>query len=119
VDDSEIARQSLRRVIERFGIEVLEAGDGSQGLTVARENEDIQIVFTDIHMPKLSGLDMCAGIRALPHGADVALFVISADADAVNRARGRQLGVTAWMIKPVTEAMLESVMTKVTSTHRA
>jgi len=57
VDDDELVRKTLRRILEILPLEVREAEDGEQGLALIQD-ERLDLVVTDCQMPKLSGLEM-------------------------------------------------------------
>jgi DNA-binding response OmpR family regulator len=56
IDDDEMVRGLLRRVLEREGYEVIEAGDGDEGLTKYR-NRPADLVVTDVIMPGKEGIE--------------------------------------------------------------
>lgn len=56
IDDEESLRHMLRLILERAGHEVLEAGDGQEGLARLKEREELAIVLCDVRMPRLDGL---------------------------------------------------------------
>ncbi|QDV89118.1 Alkaline phosphatase synthesis transcriptional regulatory protein PhoP [Phycisphaerae bacterium RAS2] len=59
------------------GFEVLTAGDGQEGLDLAREAHP-DLIFTDYQMPSLSGLELCARLRADPATRDIPAVMLSA-----------------------------------------
>ena len=61
-DDDAATRHGVARLLENAGFEVSEASDGIATLTAIQENE-FELVFLDIWMPELSGLDVLARIR--------------------------------------------------------
>ncbi len=59
------------------GFEVLTAADGQEGLDLAREAHP-DLIFTDYQMPCLSGLELCARLRADPATRDIPAVMLSA-----------------------------------------
>ncbi|GJQ25687.1 MAG: hypothetical protein HBSAPP02_07190 [Phycisphaerae bacterium] len=59
------------------GFEVLTAADGQEGLELAREAHP-DLIFTDYQMPSLSGLELCARLRADPATRDIPAVMLSA-----------------------------------------
>src|SRR5262249_51365913 len=100
VDDSDAVRAVLRSMLEEDGIEVVEARDGAEGLARLRGDPAIGIVFLDMNMPGLNGLDMLRELRAESTlGAiPVVLLTGSSPADA---EEARALGVVGCLQKPV------------------
>jgi CheY-like chemotaxis protein len=58
VDDVESVRRLIRRVLEHAGHRVLEAGDGVEALTCLAENPAVDLVLTDLRMPRMDGWEL-------------------------------------------------------------
>jgi len=66
IEDEEIVRKTTILVLQRYGYTALEAADGIEGLDVLQqEGERIDLVLLDLSMPRLSGPEVLAEIRAL------------------------------------------------------
>lgn len=64
VEDEEALRRLVTRMLKRMGYRTLEADDGLAGLEAAREAGDaLDLVLSDVVMPRLSGPDMAAELR--------------------------------------------------------
>ena len=75
VEDEVIIRNVLQVVLKRMGHVVLEARDGEEGLTVSRKfNERIDLVITDIRMPRMDGPTMVRHLQAERPGMEVLLI---------------------------------------------
>ena len=101
-DDALPMRLLLRSLLGRAGHEVLEAGAGDTALNVLRQ-EQPDIAILDLHMPGLSGLDVCRAARADPRLQTVGLIILSGDVTAAQR---RVAGADAWLQKPFRPADL-------------
>lgn len=79
--------------------EVVHAENGKEGLAKLNENKDFDVIFTDISMPEMNGLDMLEKIRET--NKDIPVYIISAfdDSDLVDRAFA--LGVKSYIEKPI------------------
>lgn len=62
IDDDATVRATVRKILERAGHEVRDAGDGDRGLTIFRE-EDVDLVITDIIMPEKEGIETIQELR--------------------------------------------------------
>lgn len=96
VDDDEMERAFAREILEPRGHRVLYAGDGESALKVYR-TEDVDVVVTDLAMPKLNGLRLIQELR----GVDAEVKVIAAsgiNADQLDMAE--DLGAIAVLQKP-------------------
>jgi two-component system, chemotaxis family, chemotaxis protein CheY len=112
VDDSATLRTMLRTVFESKGVTVIEADNGSEGLSRAGEHP-VDVILADIHMPVMDGVTMIRKIRALPQHTHTPIFVLSADATSSRLAEGRAAGATAWVIKATDPELLWNGIEKV------
>ena len=58
VDDVESVRRLIRRALEHMGHRVLEAGDGVEALACLAENPAVDLVITDLRMPRMDGWEL-------------------------------------------------------------
>jgi len=63
IDDDATLRSAVRRILERAGYDVLEAGDGAAGLQL-HEQQGADVVIVDIFMPERDGLELIRDLRA-------------------------------------------------------
>lgn len=98
VDDNAPNRDIMRRILSKAGHEVDVAEDGSRALQVITQ-KDYDIVFLDLHMPHLSGLEVLGRIKSMNTKAQVA--VISADSDSAVVRSMLDAGAKAYLLKPV------------------
>jgi len=102
VDDSRILRSAIRKVVRCAGIDedrIYEAGDGRQALAVL-EHEWIDMILLDINMPVMDGEQFAGEVRKNPDLADVALVVVSTEANEGRLQRMRALGAVDSLRKP-------------------
>lgn len=99
IDDAAIARRELCHSLGQAGFKVTAAAEGVEGLWRARE-EQFDLIVTDVHMPTMDGLQFLAELRQMPTYGKTPVFVLTSDRSADRLAKARQLGVTAWVIKP-------------------
>ena len=70
VEDKEELRSTTRRVLERLGYSVIEAADGEEGLTQLRaEQSRIDLILSDVLMPKVSGPELYQAVREIDPAA--------------------------------------------------
>jgi two-component system chemotaxis response regulator CheY len=111
VDDSAVARSQLRVAFEAKGARVTEAENGREGLWRARA-EAFDLVFTDVHMPVMDGLQMIQELRKQPEYAATPIFVLTSDAAATRASEGKKAGANAWVVKPVSPELLWKAVEK-------
>jgi CheY-like chemotaxis protein len=78
VDDEPAQRFALRRIFERAGHEVTEAGDGAAALRAVRESPP-DLVVTDMMMPVMSGSELIKRLRCEPATAGIPILAASGD----------------------------------------
>ena len=105
VEDEEIPRLFMSEVLTEAGYRVFMAGDGQDGLEIYRSHaKDIDLIVTDIVMPRLSGDVMVAEIRKL--GQPVQILAVTGYTVNEAAARLRALGIDGFLQKPFTGATL-------------
>jgi two-component system, chemotaxis family, chemotaxis protein CheY len=110
VDDAPSARASLKKILEGAGHFVLEADSGLEGVKKVLEDPKIDLLVTDLNMPDINGLSMLTLLKEKLGGFRFPVVVATADSTSSERAKGKELGVTAWLIKPFKEeALLNAV----------
>ena len=112
VDDSETVRISIRRVLEENGYKTYEAGDAIEGLGVLEDMKTIKIIVSDFNMPGLSGLDFIEQARKYDHFRDVPVLICTTEVGDDLKERARNLGVRAWMQKPLSMNKVLGVIEK-------
>ena len=99
VDDEQDILDLVRFRLEHDGYRVLTASDGQMGLTLAQaEHPDLCIL--DVMMPKLSGLEVLAQLRADPSTADTRVILLTARGQDADVDRGFELGANDYVTKP-------------------
>jgi CheY-like chemotaxis protein len=98
VDDDEAKRYIMATWLRRAGYTVIEAATGREGLARAGEAE---LILLDVHLPDISGFDVCRQIKADPRTAAIPVIQVSATAVAVSdRAQGLTQGADAYLVDP-------------------
>lgn len=86
VDDEESIRKALRRTLKREGYDVLMAGDAREGLQVLQQQQAIDLVISDNHMPDMLGVDFLTLVRDRHPEVIRILLTANADTDTAIRA---------------------------------
>ena len=98
VDDSDVTREMIRRLLEDAGIAVTGVGSGDDALH-ALESRTIDCVVTDIEMPGLDGLGLTRALRGNPKYADLPIVVVSTLDRPADRMAGLEAGADAYLTK--------------------
>src|SRR4051812_18746840 len=102
VDDSRIMRRMVARSLALSGVtlrDVHEASDGRQALSLMRAKQ-IDVVFADINMPVMGGIEMLENMAADKAFAAPPVIMVSTECNLVRIERLRELGVHAYINKP-------------------
>ena len=111
VDDSMSNRKALSLIIEKTDYDVLTAVDGMDALQIMNENQ-IDLVFTDLEMPRMNGLELTQSIRAWTDKSKTPIVMITSRTTTKHRELAAKAGVNDYLTKPVvTETLLESIET--------
>ncbi len=101
VDDSEISRALLRKHLTEHGVTVIEAIDGEAGLALVTEHRDeIDMVITDVRMPKVSGTELCAHMRKSLGLVHIPVIIVSVIDDVDSVLDVFKAGATDYLMKP-------------------
>ena len=99
VDDEQDILDLVRFRLEHDGYWVLTAFDGQIGLTLAQQ-ERPDLCILDVMMPKLSGLEVLARLRADPATAATRVILLTARGQDADVDRGFELGAQDYVTKP-------------------
>jgi DNA-binding response OmpR family regulator len=99
VDDEPFILKSLTFVLRKEGFLVESATNGVEAMEIIqRERPDV--VFLDIMMPKMNGLEVCQWIRQDPLLRDTYVIILTAKGQEADREKGLKIGADEYMTKP-------------------
>lgn len=104
VEDDRLSLMVYSEFIKKLVTEVYTAGDGLEGISVYRKYQP-DIIITDIRMPGLDGLEMIRKIKA--ESPQVKVIMISGHSEVDYLIQSIELGVDAYLLKPVDNKKLE------------
>lgn len=110
VDDSALARLTLKRYLEKYDMDVFEAECVADCRYWLLHNQMPDVVFMDIAMPGEDGFEGLAEIRAGVETKHLPVIMYSGDASEEAKQRAREGGATGFLRKPVNEAHLKSLL---------
>jgi len=110
IEDERAIRTLLKQAFEMWGHEVILAENGQQGLdAIGLHNPDV--VFADLIMPELSGLDVMKRARA--RGFMKPVIMLTGSASALDLRTAQAIGAYAVVVKPFRLTRLEELLTQV------
>jgi two-component system, chemotaxis family, chemotaxis protein CheY len=116
VDDSAMMRTMIKRVAGLAGTPIgtiFEAGNGREALAIL-EQHPVQLVFTDLNMPVMTGTELLREMQARDHWRDIVRVVISTDGSDSRRDEVRNLSVAVYVEKPFRPEEMRDVLTSLT-----
>lgn len=102
VDDDEGVRKSVRLTLTKAGYDVVDAEDGEKGIQQMRSGDNslmVDVIFCDIHMPKVNGVEAIAFFRQ--QCPSVPVIVMTGRPEISGATDLMRQGVVDYLIKPV------------------
>lgn len=112
VEDEKMIRQGIKTMIQRSGVPVeiiMECNNGMMALEILKSQE-VDVMFTDIRMPKMDGIELVTVMQNLPHKPLV--VVISGYDDFSYAVEMLRLGVREYILKPIDRDKITEVLIK-------
>jgi len=110
VDDSATNRLVLKGILTAWGMQVVEAPNGVDGLAElmrAHESGDpYRLVLLDCRMPEMDGFQVAERLRAIPNLAGITVMMLTSDSRTDDKTRSQELGMAGYLVKPVKRAEL-------------
>ena len=116
-DDELYILESVSYVVKSAGMTPLVAEDGEEALRLA-EAEKPDLIILDVMLPKLSGLQVCARLRANPLTRTIPVLMLSARGQESDEAQGRQSGADDYMTKPFSPRRLKMCIEAMVLPHK-
>jgi two-component system chemotaxis response regulator CheY len=102
IDDSRAMRRIVGSILEDFGYEIRQAGDGRQALDVLEEGYLPDLACIDWNMPVMDGLQFVSAVRSNPAYRSVTLMMVTTESETSQIVRALAAGAHEYMIKPFT-----------------
>ncbi len=96
VDDDEHIRELARVFLKNDGLEVVEAADGLDALSLI-DSTKVDLAVIDIMMPKMDGWELCQEIKA---SFDIPVLMLTAKGETSQKLKGFELGTDDYLVKP-------------------
>ena len=120
VDDSAAIRKILQRVLRQTGIAIRtihEAGDGQEALYLLANNP-VDLVLTDINMPKMDGLQLLASLKASAQWRHIPVIMITTESGEAKVAEAVRLGAAGYVRKPFTADQIKEKLVEILTPAR-
>lgn len=100
VDDSKTIRNLVAFIMKKEGFKVTMAEDGMDGLEKLYSADRIDLIVSDINMPRMDGFTFIKTVREQEAYRDVPIVVLSTEGKEKDIQQGLQLGANLYMVKP-------------------
>ena len=104
-DDSATSRMIIQRCLQIVGLSdatFYEAGDGIEALDILTRHKEIDLIVTDINMPKMNGLDLLRHLKSDPRLKQIPVIIISTESGQSTVMEAVELGAAGFIRKPFT-----------------
>ena len=122
VDDNATNRKILVELLQAWGLRPTAVSSVPQALAyltkASRDGKPVPIVLTDSHMPDADGFTLAAEIKRVPTLADAVVLMLTSGDYQGDLQRCKEIGVAAYLTKPVRQAELQSAITKALHARR-
>jgi two-component system chemotaxis response regulator CheY len=106
IDDSRTIRVILGKWLKESGIDVLEAGNGKQGLEQMKLHPGIELILVDWNMPEMNGLDFIKAVRAQKLYDRVRIMMVTSETETEQVTKALKAGANEYLMKPFSREIL-------------
>lgn len=112
VDDSSSLRMVVRIALTRAGYEVVEAGDGVEGLAALDKVGKVHLIVSDVNMPNMDGITFVTQVKQHARHKFVPVIMLTTEGQDEKKNQGRMAGAKAWIVKPFNPPQLLDAVSK-------
>ena len=99
VEDSPMVQKLFRRALEKHGFKADVSENGREALEFVA-NTQYDLIFTDLNMPFINGIDFIKKTRLLDNYKDTPIVLVSSDSMPANKQEAKEAGASGWITKP-------------------
>jgi PAS domain S-box-containing protein len=114
VDDDDMVRRALGRLLGKSGHRVIEAASGREAVAALRANP-VDVVISDVHMPDGDGMDLLRAIRKVD--LDIPVILATGYPEVASAAKAIEYGVFRYLTKPFDPIALEKLVRHASRIH--
>lgn len=113
VDQSESMRREMKFFVQRFGASCDLACNGEEALAVLKSGRPYAAVFSELHMPKMSGLNLLQEMTKDLNLAKIPFIMVTSETAVAQITQAKSLGAQGWLLKPTSIDAVGTVLKKV------
>ncbi|MEH2066290.1 MAG: response regulator [Nostoc sp.] len=103
VDDAISLRQTLSLTLQKSGYQVIQAQNGVEALEKLQLHPEIQVVVSDLEMPRMNGFELLSNFRQYPNLEKIPVVILTSRSAEKHRQLAQELGAKAYLTKPYLE----------------
>lgn len=111
VDDSASLRQVVNLALKGAGFNVIEAGDGTEGLRKL-DGSKIHMIICDVNMPQMDGITFLKQVKAHATYKFTPVLMLTTESQEAKKMEGKAAGAKAWITKPFQPSQLLDAVAK-------
>ena len=121
IDDNRTNRRILEGLLAQWGMDATSAADGESALQKLEEatssGEPYRLILTDMHMPKMDGFMVVQELQKGSQGSAATVMMLSSGGHRGDAAKCQELGIAAYLLKPVRRTELQEAIARALGTH--
>ncbi len=100
-EDERDIRELVKITLSFHGFEVVSAGDGAEAVQLARDEQGrFDLILMDVRMPRMTGYEACAELKAMEVTRDIPVVFLSAKGQESEVTAGLEAGAVQYILKP-------------------
>lgn len=111
VDDSKLMHKMYEVMLRQYTL--IRALDGQEALDRLDEHPDVDLIFLDINMPRMNGLEFLEEVKQDSAKADIPVVIISTEGKEEDTQRGLEAGAVAYIKKPFQNEQILDIIAQV------
>jgi two-component system, chemotaxis family, chemotaxis protein CheY len=106
IDDSRTVRIIIGQILRELGMDVLEAGNGSEALEQIKHNPDVDLMLVDWNMPEMNGIDFVRAVRSQRAFDPARILMVTSEAQSDRVTEAINAGANEYLMKPFSKDVL-------------
>jgi signal transduction histidine kinase/DNA-binding response OmpR family regulator len=123
VDDNRTNRRILEGLVTHWGMIPTVASDGELALglcdAAVADNSPFNLVLTDMHMPRMDGFGLVERLKERPDHCTATIMMLTSGGQRGDARRCEELGIAAYLLKPIRQSELREAIARVLSAHQS
>jgi len=112
IDDNQNLADVMCKMLSILDISAYPVNDARKGMLVLKKGVP-DVVFLDINMPDVDGLQMLSYIRSIHRSEDLPVVIVTSNDQIEMINRAKEMGASSYIVKPVTIDLLETAMKEI------